>query len=71
MFTPQFILRRVSFALLGLAAGYFLSSLVLSGRQDAAIAEHAEAIYRSPSSFVAGNPQGDVSVDAFCDYNGP
>ncbi|HSH62974.1 MAG TPA: DsbA family protein [Methyloceanibacter sp.] len=71
MFTPQFFLRLVSFALLGLAAGYFLSNYVLSGRQDTAIAEHAEAIYRSPSSFVAGNPQGDVSMVAFFDYNCP
>ena len=71
MFPPQFFLRLVSFALLGLAAGYFLSNYVLSGRQDTAIAEHAEAIYRSPSSFVAGNPQGDVSMVAFFDYNCP
>ena len=71
MFTPRFLLRLVSFALLGLAAGYFLSNYVLSGRQDAAIAEHAETVYRSPSSFVAGNPQGDVSLVAFFDYNCP
>ena len=71
MFTPQFFLRLISFALLGLVAGYFLSNYVLSGRQEAAIAEHAEAVYRSPSSFVAGNSQGDVSVVAFFDYNCP
>jgi protein-disulfide isomerase len=71
MFTPQFFLRLVSFALLGLVAGYFLSNYVLSGRQVAAIGEHAETVYRSPSSFVAGNPQGDVSVVAFFDYNCP
>ena len=71
MFTPQFFLRLASFALLGLVAVYFLSNYVLSGRQYAAIAEHAEAVYRSPSSFVAGNPQGDVSVVAFFDYNCP
>jgi thiol-disulfide isomerase/thioredoxin len=71
MFTPQCFLRLLSFALLGLVAGYFLSNYVLSGRQDAAIAEHAEAVYRSPSSFVAGNPQGDVSVVVFFDYNCP
>ena len=71
MFTRQFFLRLISFALLGLVAGYFLSNYVLSGRQEAAIAKHAEAVYRSPSSFVAGNPQGDVSVVAFFDYNCP
>jgi protein-disulfide isomerase len=29
----------------------------------------AEEIYRSPASFVAGNPDGDVSVVEFFDYN--
>lgn len=71
MFTPQFFLRLASFALLGLALGYFLSNYVLSGRQEAAMSEHAEALYRAPSSFVAGNPDGDVSVVAFFDYNCP
>lgn len=71
MFTPAFLLRVALFGLLGLVGGYLLSNWVLSGRQDEAIAEHAEALYRAPSSFVAGNPQGDVSVVAFFDYNCP
>ena len=44
---------------------------VRSLRQERAIATHAEEIFRSPTSFVAGNPQGDVSVVAFLDYNCP
>ncbi len=40
-------------------------------RQERGIASHAEEIFRSPTSFVAGNPKGDVSVVAFLDYNCP
>jgi protein-disulfide isomerase len=40
-------------------------------RQERGIAAHAEEIFRSPTSFVAGNPHGDVSVVAFLDYNCP
>ena len=40
-------------------------------RQERGIASHAEQIFRSPASFVAGNPNGDVSVVAFFDYNCP
>jgi protein-disulfide isomerase len=40
-------------------------------RQERGIAAHAGEIFRSPTSFVAGNPQGDVSVVAFLDYNCP
>ncbi len=44
---------------------------VRSMRQERGIATHAEEIFHSPTSFVAGNPQGDVSVVAFLDYNCP
>jgi protein-disulfide isomerase len=44
---------------------------VRSLRQERGIAAHAEEIFRSPTSFVAGNPEGDVSVVAFLDYNCP
>jgi protein-disulfide isomerase len=44
---------------------------VRSLRQEGAIATHAEEIFRSPTSFVAGNPHGDVSVVTFLDYNCP
>ena len=33
------------------------------------IARHAEAIFADPASWVGGNPEGDVSVVEFVDYN--
>jgi len=53
-----------------IAAHTFVSH-VQGVRQENAIAQHAEEIFRSPTSFVAGNPEGDVSVVAFFDYNCP
>ncbi len=38
---------------------------------EAAIGAHADAIYRPPQSFVAGNPKGEVSIVAFFDHNCP
>lgn len=38
-------------------------------KQQMLIGEHAEQIYRSPTSFVAGDPDGDVTVVEFFDYN--
>lgn len=35
------------------------------------IAENADEIFRSPRDFVAGNPDGDVTVVEFFDYNCP
>jgi protein-disulfide isomerase len=40
-------------------------------RAARAVGENAEQIFRSPESFVAGNPRGDVSVVAFYDHNCP
>src|SRR6476661_7385125 len=37
--------------------------------QKKAISENADAIFRSPLSHVAANPDGDVSVVEFFDYN--
>lgn len=37
-------------------------------RQDL-IAEHAEEIFRSPRDYVAGNPDGDITIVEFFDYN--
>ena len=37
--------------------------------QQKVILENAEAIFRSPVSYVAGNLNGDVSVVEFFDYN--
>jgi protein-disulfide isomerase len=42
-----------------------------SVQQQKAIAQNADAIFRSPVSHVAGNPNGDVSVVEFFDYNCP
>ena len=38
-------------------------------RQERGIASRAEQIFHAKSSFVAGNPNGDVSVVTFLDYN--
>jgi len=38
-------------------------------RLKAAIAENARDIYRDPAADVAGNPQGDITVVEFFDYN--
>jgi protein-disulfide isomerase len=64
------------FGLLGVAGlsfitAYFAVSHLRSLRQHEAIAANAEEIFRSSQSFVAGNPDGDVSVVAFFDYNCP
>lgn len=40
-----------------------------AAKQTRLIGEHAEQIYRSPTSFVAGDPDGDVTVVEFFDYN--
>jgi protein-disulfide isomerase len=40
-----------------------------SAQQEKAITDNADKIFRSPVAFVAGNPDGDVSVVEFFDYN--
>jgi protein-disulfide isomerase len=42
-----------------------------SVQQQKAISQNADALFRSPVSPVAGNPNGDVSVVEFFDYNCP
>jgi protein-disulfide isomerase len=42
-----------------------------TAQQQKAISDNADAIFRSPVSHVAGNPNGDVSVVEFFDYNCP
>lgn len=70
--------RRLSFlALLGLVVlaavfGYVaMQRYVHVLRSEQAVAVHADEVFRAPSSAIAGNPQGDVSVVAFFDYNCP
>ncbi len=38
-------------------------------QRESALAENADAIFRSPHDLVAGNPKGDVTVVEFFDYN--
>jgi protein-disulfide isomerase len=40
-----------------------------TAQQQKAIGDNAEAIFRSSNSGIAGNPQGDVTVVEFFDYN--
>jgi protein-disulfide isomerase len=42
-----------------------------SVQERKAISQNADAIFRSPFSHVAGNPNGDVSLVEFFDYNCP
>jgi protein-disulfide isomerase len=71
---PRSFRLLVLFGLAGLltaVVAYELLGYVRSLRQERGIAAHAEQIFRSPTSFVAGNAKGDVSVVAFLDYNCP
>lgn len=40
-------------------------------RQRQALAEAADEVFRSPADFVAGNPEGDVTLVEFFDYRCP
>jgi protein-disulfide isomerase len=57
--------------LLGLVVAYAGLFYVRDLKQERGIVAHAEQIFHSPTSFVAGDPKGDVSVVAFLDYNCP
>jgi protein-disulfide isomerase len=46
-------------------------SVEQDAQQKKAISQNADAIYRSPVSHVVGNPNGDVNVVEFFDYNCP
>jgi protein-disulfide isomerase len=64
----------VALGLTALAVVFTLYALERStrhARSEQAVAEHADEVFRSPSSVVAGNPEGDVSIVAFFDYNCP
>jgi protein-disulfide isomerase len=41
----------------------------LAAKQRKIISENADALFRSPNSHTAGNPNGDVTVVEFFDYN--
>ena len=40
-----------------------------NSQRDGALTANARAIFDSPDDFVAGNPQGDVTLVEFFDYN--
>ncbi len=40
-----------------------------AAQQEKVISDNAEAIFRSPLDYAGGNPNGDVSVVEFFDYN--
>ncbi len=40
-----------------------------SAKQSTAISENADALFRSDKAFTAGNPDGDVTIVEFFDYN--
>ena len=40
-------------------------------RQEDAVSQFAKQVFHAPSSFVAGNKDGDVNVVVFSDYNCP
>ena len=71
-------MRRV-LALIGIAAAALVFGIAAHGitggwqqaRVERAVQDNAAQIFRSPASFVAGNPKGDVSVVAFYDANCP
>ena len=63
------ILGAVGFA--AAVAAYLLVNQARTVRHESAVAQYADEIFRSPRGYVAGNPEGDVSVVAFFDYNCP
>lgn len=71
MRSPRLLLLLGVAGLLSAIAAYLAVTYLRGLRQETAIAAHAEEIFRSPASLVAGNPDGDVSVVAFFDYNCP
>ncbi len=69
--SPRLLLILALAALASAVVAYATVGYVRHARQERGIGSHAEQIFHAKSSFVAGNPQGDVSVVAFLDYNCP
>ena len=61
----------VALALIAAVVGYYVLERGAPDRRSETAASHADEIFRSPTSAVAGNPNGDVNVVAFFDYNCP
>ena len=58
-------------AVSSLALGYVVATWSQGKRAEKAVAQNSEQIFRSSADPILGNPQGDVSVVAFFDYNCP
>lgn len=67
----KFISYLALLLLAALGLGYLFATVTAESRLASAVAAQADEIYRSPSSPVLGNPDGDVTVVAFFDYNCP
>ncbi|HYH69746.1 MAG TPA: DsbA family protein [Methyloceanibacter sp.] len=65
------IAKLALLAVSSLALGYVVATWSQGKRAEKAVAAHAEQIFRSSADPILGNPQGDVSVVAFFDYNCP
>jgi protein-disulfide isomerase len=65
------IAKLALLAVSSLALGYVVATWSQGKRAEKAVAAHSEQIFRSSADPVLGNPQGDVSVVAFFDYNCP
>jgi protein-disulfide isomerase len=65
---PIFLLLAA--VVIGLGA-YSYEHWVRQAHQEATVGEFAKQVFHTPSSFVAGNKDGDVNVVVFSDYNCP
>ena len=65
------IAKLALLAVSSLALGYVVATWSQGKRAEKAVAQHSEQIFRSSADPLLGNPQGDVSVVAFFDYNCP
>jgi protein-disulfide isomerase len=65
---PIFLLLAA--VVIGLGA-YSYEHWARQAHQEATVGEFAKQVFHAPSSFVAGNKDGDVSVVVFSDYNCP
>ena len=56
----------LGFIAAAIAFGYYaLERVGREARTERAVAAHADEVFRSPTSVVAGYPDGDVSIVAF------
>ena len=65
---PIFLLLTA--VVIGLGA-YSYEHWARQAKQESLVGQFAKQVFHAPSSFVAGNKDGDVSVVVFSDYNCP